>query len=201
MSLRHTLIETTDFATVVELVPWAGELDDARGERPLKMAVDLAGDPRITALSITDNAGGHARLSPGTPAQPVVALGHDVIVHVACRDRNRNALQSLGWDLLSRGLSPSSRSAATTRSRGTRACPSRCSTSTRSGCWGCSGSWARRWSHARRPRASLIGSALVLPGLRDLERQALRAGGHPAVPEAGAQGPQRGRLRDQPGGL
>ena len=105
MSLRHTLTETTDFATVVELAPWAGELDDSRGERALRMAVDLAGDPRITALSITDNAGGHARLSPGTPAQPVIALGHDVIVHVACRDRNRNALQSLGWDLLSRGLS------------------------------------------------------------------------------------------------
>lgn len=104
MSLRHTLTATPDFATVVELVPWAGELDDARGQRPLKMAVDLAGDPRVTALSITDNAGGHARLSPGTPAEPVVALGHDVVVHVACRDRNRNGLQSLGWDLLSRGL-------------------------------------------------------------------------------------------------
>ncbi len=104
MTLRHTLTETLDFATVVELVPWAGELDDARGERPLRMAVDLAGDPRVTALSITDNAGGHARLSPGTPAQPLVELGHDVIVHVACRDRNRNGTQSLGWDLLSRGL-------------------------------------------------------------------------------------------------
>ena len=104
MSLRQTLLATPDFATVVELVPWAGELDDARGQRPLKMAVDLAGDPRITALSITDNAGGHARLSPDAPAEPVVELGHDVIVHVACRDRNRNGLQSLGWDLLSRGL-------------------------------------------------------------------------------------------------
>ena len=104
MSFRHTLTTTPDFATVVELVPWAGELDDARGQRPLKMAVDLAGDPRITALSVTDNAGGHARLSPDAPAEPVVELGHDVIVHVACRDRNRNGLQSLGWDLLSRGL-------------------------------------------------------------------------------------------------
>jgi hypothetical protein len=80
MSLRQTLTATPDFATVVELVPWAGELDDARGQRPLKMAVDLAGDPRITALSITDNAGGHVRLSPDAPAEPVVKLGHDVIV-------------------------------------------------------------------------------------------------------------------------
>jgi methylenetetrahydrofolate reductase (NADPH) len=104
MTLRHTLTATPDFATIVELVPWVGEMDDPRGQKPMKMAYDLAGDPRITALSITDNAGGHARLSPDAPAEPVVEAGHDVIVHVACRDRNRNGLQSLGWDLLSRRL-------------------------------------------------------------------------------------------------
>ena len=61
------------------------------------MAADLAGNPRITALSITDNAGGHARLSPDAPGEALREHGHDVIVHVACRDRNRNGMQSLGW--------------------------------------------------------------------------------------------------------
>ncbi len=103
-ALRRTLSRPDGFAVVVELVPWAGELTDARGQRPLRMAADLAGDARITALSVTDNAGGHARLSPDAPGEALQALGHDVIVHVACRDRNRNGLQSLGWDLLSRGL-------------------------------------------------------------------------------------------------
>ena len=55
-------------------------------------------------MSVTDNAGGHARLSPYAPGESIQALGHDAIVHVACRDRNRNAMQSLGWDLLSRNL-------------------------------------------------------------------------------------------------
>jgi len=103
-TLRRVLASPAGFATVVELVPWAGELTDSRGEKPLRTAADLAGEPRITALSVTDNAGGHVRLSPDAPAEALVALGHDVIVHVACRDRNRNGLQSLGWDLLSRGL-------------------------------------------------------------------------------------------------
>ena len=103
-ALRRSLRSAGTFATVVELVPWAGELGDTRGQKPLRMAADLAGDARITALSVTDNAGGHARLSPNAPGEALHALGHDVIVHVACRDRNRNALQSLGWDLLSRGL-------------------------------------------------------------------------------------------------
>jgi methylenetetrahydrofolate reductase (NADPH) len=103
-ALRRALLDPAGWATVVELVPWAGELADARGASQLKAAQDLAGNPRITAMSITDNAGGHARLSPSTLGAEVQALGHDAIVHVACRDRSRNALQSLGWELLSRGL-------------------------------------------------------------------------------------------------
>ncbi len=98
------LEDPAGFATIVELVPWAGELSDARGQKQLRMAADLAGNPRVTALSVTDNAGGHARLSPGAPGEALRAMGHDVIVHVACRDRNRNGMQSLGWELLSRGL-------------------------------------------------------------------------------------------------
>ena len=103
-ALRRSLATPGAFATVVELVPWAGELGDTRGQKPLRMAADLAGDPHVIALSVTDNAGGHARLSPDAPGEALRALGHDVIVHVAARDRNRNALQSMGWDLLSRGL-------------------------------------------------------------------------------------------------
>jgi methylenetetrahydrofolate reductase (NADPH) len=103
-ALRRALTDPVGWATVVELVPWAGELADAKGASQLKAAQELAGDPRITAMSITDNAGGHAKLTPGTPGEKVLALGHDAIVHVACRDRNRSGLQSLGWELMSRGL-------------------------------------------------------------------------------------------------
>jgi methylenetetrahydrofolate reductase (NADPH) len=84
-ALRRVMGSEVGFATIVELVPWAGELGDARGQKPLRMA-------------------GHARLSPDAPGEALRELGHDVIVHVACRDRNRNGMQSLGWDLLSRGL-------------------------------------------------------------------------------------------------
>lgn len=103
-TLRATLAAPGAFATVVELVSWAGELEHERGVRPLAIAADLVDDPRITALSVTDNAGGHVRLSPDAPAEALRAMGHDVIVHVACRDRNRSGLMSLGWDLVSRGL-------------------------------------------------------------------------------------------------
>jgi methylenetetrahydrofolate reductase (NADPH) len=103
-ALRRALSDPAGWATVVELVPWAGELSDAKGASQLKAAQELAGNPRITAMSITDNAGGHAKLSPSALGENVLRLGHDPIVHVACRDRSRNALQSLGWELLSREL-------------------------------------------------------------------------------------------------
>ena len=103
-ALRRALADPAGWATIVELVPWAGELVDAKGVTQLKAAQDLAGNPRITAMSITDNAGGHAKLSPSMLGERVLGLGHDAIVHVACRDRSRNALQSLGWELMSRRL-------------------------------------------------------------------------------------------------
>ena len=101
---RDQLTSPEDFAIVAELVPWAGPLADEHGRRELDMGHELAGDPRIAALSITDNAGGHPRLAPQILAAEYVEAGQDVIVHVACRDRSRSSLQSLGWELASRGL-------------------------------------------------------------------------------------------------
>jgi methylenetetrahydrofolate reductase (NADPH) len=92
------------FPIVVELVPWAGAINDQAGRIPLQTARSLAADSRVAALSVTDNAGGHIRLGPVATGEALLGLGHDVIVHVACRDRNRSGLLSLGWDLLGRGL-------------------------------------------------------------------------------------------------
>jgi methylenetetrahydrofolate reductase (NADPH) len=102
--LRDLLASSDGSVVVAELVPWAGALDDPAGERLRRLAEDLAGDRRIAALSITDNAGGHARLSPEVLARELVSRGRRVIVHVTCRDRNRSELLSLGWRLHSAGI-------------------------------------------------------------------------------------------------
>ncbi len=102
--LRDVLGAPGRFATIAELVPWRGALDDGAGARARVLATELAANPRIDALSITDNAGGHAMLSPEVLAADLVAAGQPAIVHVACRDRNRNELLSLGWRLASAGI-------------------------------------------------------------------------------------------------
>ena len=105
LRLRDAVTALDAFITVVEIVPTRGTLDDPKGHRALETALELATSPSITALSVTDNAGGHAMLGPEPVAERLLATGRDVIVHVACRDRSRNELLGLGWRLVTRGLS------------------------------------------------------------------------------------------------
>ncbi len=103
-ALRTRLVETDEFVTVTEIVPSHGLALDGPARRSLEAARALVDDPRIAAISITDNAGGHAMASPVLLADELLARGQDVIVHVACRDRSRNALRSLAWELEARGV-------------------------------------------------------------------------------------------------
>jgi methylenetetrahydrofolate reductase (NADPH) len=102
--LRERLATSDEFVTVTELVPWRGPVADKAGRAGLAAAHGLVDDPRIAAISITDNAGGHAMARPTLLAEEFLARGQDVIVHVACRDRSRNGLLSLAWELERRGV-------------------------------------------------------------------------------------------------
>lgn len=104
LSLRERLTTTDEFVTVTELVPWRGPAADKAGRAGLAAAHALVDDPRVAAISITDNAGGHAMARPTLLAEEFLARGQDVIVHVACRDRSRNGLLSLAWELERRGV-------------------------------------------------------------------------------------------------
>ncbi len=102
--LRDRLTSGDEFVVVTELVPWRGPAADKAGRAGLAAAHTLVDDPRIAAISITDNAGGHAMARPALLAEEFLARGQDVIVHVACRDRSRNGLLSLAWELEQRGV-------------------------------------------------------------------------------------------------
>jgi methylenetetrahydrofolate reductase (NADPH) len=103
-SLRHLLTATTRFVVVSELVTSRGLITEHRGQRVLKLAQALAEHPRVDALSITDNPGGNAMLAADTFGTDLISRGQEVIIHLACKDWNRNALQSRGWKLASEGF-------------------------------------------------------------------------------------------------
>jgi methylenetetrahydrofolate reductase (NADPH) len=89
---------------LAELVPWAGTVADQAGDRLRTEARELAADARINAITITDNAGGHVRLGPLTLGHAIHDMGGEVLVHVACRERNRASLETLAYGLASEGL-------------------------------------------------------------------------------------------------
>ncbi len=48
----------------------------------------------FSAFSITDNAGGHPALSPVALGRYIKTLGLSAIIHITCKDKNRNQLES-----------------------------------------------------------------------------------------------------------
>jgi methylenetetrahydrofolate reductase (NADPH) len=102
--LRELLEVTGAFVTIAELVTSRGLISEPAGSRVLELARALAEHPRFDALSITDNPGGQAMLSADTIGADLVFRGQEVIIHLSCKDWNRNALESRCWKLASEGF-------------------------------------------------------------------------------------------------
>lgn len=96
--LRRALVDPKEFALTFELVPGRGSRTQEI-DRIVKLARDIAKDGRFQALSITENAGGQPALSPETLGTEILAMGTEVIIHLSCKDKNRNQMESLliGW--------------------------------------------------------------------------------------------------------
>ncbi len=103
-SLRHILTETDRFVVAAEIVTSRGLITESRAQKILMLARELVDHPRVDVLSITDNPGGHAMLSADTLGTDLISRGQEVIIHLACKDWNRNALESRGWKLSSEGF-------------------------------------------------------------------------------------------------
>jgi methylenetetrahydrofolate reductase (NADPH) len=102
--LREQLTRPGAFVVAAELVTSRGLITADSSRKVLEMARELAADPRIDVLSITDNPGGHAMLAPDTLGTDLISRGQEVIIHLSCKDWNRNALESRGWKLGSEGF-------------------------------------------------------------------------------------------------
>ena len=103
-ALRQRLGTSGTFVVCVELVTSRGVITERSGRRVMRLARGLAEHPRVDALSITDNPGGNAMLGADVLGTDLIARGQEVIIHLSCKDWNRNALQSRGWELASNGF-------------------------------------------------------------------------------------------------
>ncbi len=98
---RGTPIE--DFVFTYELVPARASRSEII-DKTLNFANQAAKDGKITALSITDNAGGHPALTPTALGQEIKNLGIEPVIHFSCKDKNRNLIESQLFELDRTGL-------------------------------------------------------------------------------------------------
>ena len=91
------------FTYTFELVPARASRGRALDEI-LKFAKEAARDGVLSALSITDNAGGHPALSPTALGREIKDLGITPIIHFSCKDKNRNLIESQLFELDRHGL-------------------------------------------------------------------------------------------------
>lgn len=104
MTLPEKLADSGRFLFGVELVSTRGTMIETRAAKSVEFAEALAHDDAVDWVSITDNAGGNPQLAPAALGELIRTAGREVVVHLSCKDFNRNALESEAWHLASQGL-------------------------------------------------------------------------------------------------
>jgi methylenetetrahydrofolate reductase (NADPH) len=103
-TLREKLSAPGAFVIAAELVTSRGVLEQLSGQALVELSHQLAENPRIDVLSLTDNPGGNPMIAPDMLANRMREVGQEVILHFACKDMNRNGIESRAWKAASAGL-------------------------------------------------------------------------------------------------
>jgi len=103
-TLREKLLETSRFLVATELVSVRGSMAESSAIKVRSFANELVASPEIDWISVTDNAGGNPQLAPLALGRPILYAGKEVVIHLTCKDLNRNGLESEAWMLNSEGF-------------------------------------------------------------------------------------------------
>jgi methylenetetrahydrofolate reductase (NADPH) len=103
-TLREKLADRSRFLVATELVSVRGSMAGVSAIKARNFANDLVACPEIDWISITDNAGGNPQLAPLVLGRPILYAGKEVVIHLTCKDLNRNGLESEAWMLNSEGF-------------------------------------------------------------------------------------------------
>ena len=104
LTLRERLDDPSRFLIGTELVSVRGGMSERSAVKARTFASQLVECPDIDWISITDNAGGNPQLAPTALGKPILYAGKEVVIHLTCKDLNRNALESEAWLLHSEGF-------------------------------------------------------------------------------------------------
>lgn len=103
-TLCEKLADPSQFLLGVELVTTRGTITDRQAVGSRSFATQLVHCNEVDWVSITDNAGGNPQLSPMALGKPILYADKEVLIHLSCKDFNRNGLESEAWQLASEGF-------------------------------------------------------------------------------------------------
>jgi len=103
-TLREKLADSSRFLVASELVSVRGSMAESSAIKVRNFASELIANPDIDWISVTDNAGGNPQLAPLALGRPILYAGKEVVIHLTCKDLNRNGLESEAWMLSSEGF-------------------------------------------------------------------------------------------------
>jgi methylenetetrahydrofolate reductase (NADPH) len=103
-TLREKLELSSRFLIGTELVSVRGGMSERSAVKARTLAGKLVESADIDWISITDNAGGNPQLAPTALGKPILYAGKEVVIHLTCKDLNRNGLESEAWLLHSEGF-------------------------------------------------------------------------------------------------
>jgi methylenetetrahydrofolate reductase (NADPH) len=104
LTLKEKLTQSSRFLIGSELVSVRGSMAERSAVKARDFANQLCECAEIDWISITDNAGGNPQLAPTALGKPLLYAGKEVVIHLTCKDLNRNGLESEAWLLHSEGF-------------------------------------------------------------------------------------------------
>lgn len=98
------LLNAGRFVYGAELVTTRGIPETSGPPKLVELGEALAADPRISWVSITDNPGGNPMLPADWLANILKPTGKQLVIHLTCKDLNRNGLESAAWRYSAEGF-------------------------------------------------------------------------------------------------
>jgi len=92
-SFKEAVLGRNEFIITVEMAIGRGS-HSKRIDSILQFAAEAAKSRKIHAMSLTDNTGGNPELTPAVLWYDLQPMGMDVLLHLTCKDKNRNQLES-----------------------------------------------------------------------------------------------------------
>ncbi len=103
-SWRERFEKKDRFLIGAEFVSARSLIKPSEGGKIIDFVDGLCKNERVDWVSITDNAGGNPMQAPLILGKAILDRGKPAVIHITCKDYNRNGLESLAWMYAAEGL-------------------------------------------------------------------------------------------------